>query len=74
MKKRLGKIIALNLGCLVGGLCGVFFKTAIDTALERTSGFGGEILVLPLIFLLIYMGFYIGRELAPVKQSKEGAK
>lgn len=74
MKKRLGKIIALNLGCLVGVLCGVFFKTAIDTALERVGGFGGEILVLPLIFLLVYIGYYIGRELASVRQGEEGVK
>lgn len=62
MKKHFGKLAALGLGCVTGILLGVFFEEGIDAALSRTTGLGGEILVLPLIFILVYVGYYLSKE------------
>lgn len=47
---------------LTGIVSGAFLHIGYAVFTERPASFGGELLILPLIVLLLYLGFTIGRE------------
>lgn len=56
---RVSKVIYIF---MVGILSGIFISQGLVVLAHRTGwNFGGEVIILPLIFLLIYLGFMIGR-------------
>lgn len=66
---RKSKIALFFLSGLVGG---IFLAQGLFVLAGRSGGnFGGEMLILPLMFLLVYMGVVIGRMFPDKHQERE---
>lgn len=58
--KRLNKLAHLILGFFAGFLSGSFIRLDFEIMNGRPAAIGGEALILPLIVLLIYVGWQLG--------------
>lgn len=58
--KRLTKLAHLVLGFAAGLLSGAFIRLGFEIIDSRPAAIGGETLILPLIILLIYLGWQLG--------------
>lgn len=58
--KRLNKLAHLVLGFSAGLLSGAFIRLDFEIMNGRPAAIGGEALILPLIILLIYLGWQLG--------------
>lgn len=58
--KRLNKLAHLILGFFAGVLSGAFIRLGFEIIDGRPAVIGGEVLILPLIVLLIYLGWQLG--------------
>ena len=56
---------------LCGMVSGIFFAQGLFALASRSGGnFGGELFILPLICLLVYMGIGIGRQFPDKREQK----
>lgn len=60
--KRLNKLAHLLLGFAAGLLSGIFIRLGFEIINGRPAAIGGEALILPLIVLLLGVGFAFGKE------------
>ncbi len=58
--KRLNKLAHLVSGFAAGLLSGAFIRLGFEITNGRPAAIGGEALILPLIILLIYLGWQLG--------------
>ena len=58
--KRLSKLACLVLGFAAGLLSGAFIRLGFEIIDGRPTAIGGEVLILPLIILLICLGWQLG--------------
>lgn len=66
---RISKVIYVF---VVGILSGIFVSQGLVVLAHRTGrNFGGEVIILPLIFLLIYLGFMMGRMYTDMKDYED---
>lgn len=59
--KIVSRAALLVLGFTAGGLSGAFVHLGFETLEGRPASAGGEVLILPLIVLLLCLGFALGR-------------
>lgn len=64
--KRLNKLACLVLGFAAGLLSGAFIRLGCEIINDRPAAIGGEALILPLIVLLICLGWQLGAMLREV--------
>lgn len=57
-----GKVSKLVLGFTAGLLSGSFIRLGFEIIDARPISVGGEVLILPLIALLLYFGYSLGRD------------
>ena len=60
--KRLNKLAHLVLGFAAGLLSGIFTRLGFEIINGRPAAIGGEALILPMIVLLLGVGFAAGKE------------
>ncbi|MEA4941898.1 MAG: hypothetical protein VB094_05070 [Oscillibacter sp.] len=67
--KKVNKLFMLVLGFSAGILSGAFVRLGFEIIAGRPVSVGGEALIIPLIVLLVYFGFTLGRETARQRRS-----
>lgn len=62
----------LLLGFTAGLVAGAFIRLGTEVAIDRPCSPGGEVLILPLIFLLLSLGYALGRDKAAAEAYRTG--
>lgn len=70
--KRTPGMVRLAVGFSAGFLAGIFVRMSVRIISCRPHAVGGETLVFPLIILLIYFGYSMGKEISAQKAFEAG--
>lgn len=66
------RVSRLIIGFDAGVVCGIFIAQCLIVLANRSGwNFGGEALILPLIGLLLALGFTLGRDTAEIKNYED---